>query len=245
MINLKQFLYGTALCVFLPLSASPLSGLWLATVEVDKVNEVHSSTNDTQTPTDVKYTYNLQYVLHSNASGNPKLLREVYIMQTKGNSNKKRVLVTEQKRWSDFEGIIRKGDNKLVPVRFTSPSIDFDMTTNIIDLGGILSNSAGSTITSPIINHSPLHPTNPFRHQFHPNHREGVDINRTFVIKITAPDAKAGTGNTAPNVGKTSLKGTYTETVTGLHHLPLKVSGSVILTQISTISTLNPSASGD
>ncbi|MFK5976970.1 MAG: hypothetical protein QM493_10715 [Sulfurovum sp.] len=244
MKKFKYLVYSATLCALLPLSATPLSGLWLATVEVDKVNEVHSKTKGIDILTDVKYTYNLQYVLHSNALGKTKLLREVYIMQTTKDQNKsKRVLVTEQERWSDFEGIIRKGDNKLVPVRFTSPSIDFDMIKNIIDLNGIL--SVGGTITSPIINHSPLHPTNPFRHQFHPNHTKGVDFNRTFSIKLTAPTEKAGTGKTPPNVGRTSFKGTYTETVTGIHHKDLKVSGSVILTQISTISTLNPSASGD
>jgi hypothetical protein len=166
-------------------------------------------------------------------------------MQTKDNTNTKRVLITDETRLGDFEGIIRKGDNKLVPVRFTSPSIDFNMAQNTIDVGGSIDNSAGSTIVASNIYHDKLHPTNPFRHQFHPNHKEGLTINRSFSITITAPASTAGTGNTASNVGKTTLKGTYAETLTGLHKVPLKVSGSVILTQISTIEILNPSASGE
>lgn len=243
--QLKQIIWGATLLASLPLYASNLSGLWLASVEVNKVNEVHSSSVDINTPTKVKYSFNLQFIFHMDAGGSTKLLKEVYIMQTKANINKKRVLVTDEKRLSDFEGIIRKGDNKLVPVRFTSPSIDFDSTKNSIALTGSISNNVGSTIIAQNIIHDKLHPTNPFRHQFHPNHKEGLTINRSFTITIKAPNSTAGTGNTSPNVGKTKLLGTYEETLVGLHKVPLKVSGSVILTQISTIGILNPSASGE
>ncbi len=216
-----------------------LTGLWLGTVEVDKVNEVHSNSTDTNTPTPVKYPFNLQFVFHTDSSGITKLLKEVYVMQSK-DKNHTRVLVTDEKRLSDFEGIIRKGDNKLVPVRFTSPSIDFNTSKQDITLSGAIANDTGSVISGTNIIHDKLHPTNPFRHQFHPNHKEGRTITRSFSITIEAPKP-----NSSPSVGQTRLNALYEETLIGLHKIALKVSGSMTLTKISTIGILNPSVSGE
>lgn len=226
---LSSFVLGTSV-----LSASSLSGLWFVTIEVDNVNEVHSASIDVETPKSVKYPFNLQYILHMNASGNTKLLKEVYIMQTK-DANSTRVLVTDETRLSEFEGIIRKGDNKLVPVRLSSPSIDFDATKNEISLTGRI----GGTLVAKEIMHGKEHPTNPFRHQFHPNHKKGRDVKRSFSITTETPESKAGTGTIAANVGRTKLYGHYEETLVGLHKVPLKVMGSLIMTQVSSIATLN------
>ena len=233
--NIKKILTSTLLVSSSTLYAGSFSGLWLGTVEVDKVNEVFSASTDANTPKEVKYPFNLQFIFHVNGSGNVKLLKEVYLMQTKDEG--KRVLVTDEKRLNDFEGIIRKGDNKLVPVRFTSPSIDFDTTKTEIALSGTINN----TLTATNILHGKLHPTNPFRHQFHPNHKEGRDVTRSFKISIetTAPGEKV-----APNVGKTKLVGHYEETLLGLHKAPLKVSGNIILTLISQVDSLNAGVGG-
>lgn len=216
-----------------------LPGLWLGTVEVDKVNEVHSNSTDTSLVTPVKYPFNLQFVFHTDSSGITKLLKEVYIMQSK-DKNSVRVLVTDETRLSDFEGIILKGDNKLVAVRFTSPSIDFNPSQNEIALAGSIGNGAGTVISGTDVIQDKNHPTNPFRHQFHPNHKEGITISRSFSITIQAPDSQAAT-----DIGQTRLIALYEETLVGLHKVPLKVSGSMTLTQISSIGKLNPSASGE
>lgn len=236
--TIKKMFLSTLLVSSSTLYAGEFSGLWLGTVEVDKVNEVFSGSTDANTPKKVKYPFNLQFLFHVNGSGVVSLLKEVYIMQNKDNGN--RVLVTDEKKFNDFEGIIRKGDNKLVPVRFTSPSIDFDTTKSKI----VLTGQINSTFTSPNILHGKLHPTNPFRHQFHHNHEKGRDVTRSFKISIKAPSQKAGTGKTATNVGKTKLEGRYEETLIGLHKAPLKVSGSIMLTRISQVDSLNPSVSG-
>jgi hypothetical protein len=233
--TIKKMLMSTLLVSSSTLYAGEISGLWLGTVEVDKVNEVFSASTDADTPKEVKYPFNLQYIFHVNGSGNVKLLKEVYIMQTKDEG--KRVLVTDEKRLNDFEGIIRKGDNKLVPVRFTSPSIDFETTKTEIGLGGHIN----TTLTSPNILHAKLHPTNPFRHQFHPNHKEGRDVTRSFKISIDAPEAG---DKLAPSVGKTKLVGRYEETLLGLHKAALKVSGNIILTLISQVDSLNAGVGG-
>jgi len=231
-----------ALLLLLTIATYPqvITGLWIGTVEVNKVNEVYSGANNTQinTPAPVKYPFNLQYLFHTDSSGVTKLLKEVYIMQSK-DSNHTRVLVTDETRFSDFEGIIRKGDNKLVPVRLTSPSIDFDTTKQNLILNGAISNEGMSVVSGVDIIHDKLHPTNPFRHQFHPNHKEGRTITRSFSIEINASNI-----DNSPSVGQTRLRATYRETLIGLHREALKVSGPMTLTQISTIGILNPSASG-
>lgn len=70
------------------------------------------------------------------------------------------------------------------------------------------------------------HRSNPFRHAFHPQHTVGRNIRRNFVIQFDA------TGSTD------LLRGTYTETVTGLGSVPLVSKGDITLQRITPVSTL-------
>jgi hypothetical protein len=79
--------------------------------------------------------------------------------------------------------------------------------------------------------------TNPFRHQYHPEHRVGFDIARQISFKF---DGTPGASlQNAPGYGVQTLSGTYKETITGLHKIPLKVEGSVVLNRISQVDKLN------
>jgi hypothetical protein len=178
--------------------------------------------------------------MHTDASGKTKLLKEVFVMQTKdGNTSDdkiKRVLVTDQKKIKNYDGIIRKGDNKLVAVRLTTPSFDFDRSKNHWELVGAIKSDDGSTIKGEHVMHDKLHATNPFRHQFHPEHKEGFTLDRSFTITIKNPNK----GNkAAPTQGRSKLSGIYTETIVGLHKAPLKVSGTINLNRVSQIDILN------
>lgn len=141
----------TALLTAIPVQAETLpKGLWFGAIEVKNVNELYyrdapkagEPALDTTTPKPVKYPFNLQLILLSDGT-NVKLLPEVYIMQTKSTSNsintatnaastKKRVLVTDTTKLNEYEGIIRKGDNKLVGVRLASPSFVFDYQGSLV-----------------------------------------------------------------------------------------------------------------
>jgi len=220
------------------LSAQILPGLWFANVEVTKVNEVHSSSTNANKLTPVSYPFNLQLLMHTDASGKTKLLKEVFVMQTKdGNTSDdkiKRVLVTDEKKIKNYDGIIRKGDNKLVAVRLTTPSFDFNGSS--WDLEGSIKSDDGSTIKGEHVLHDQNHSTNPFRHQFHPEHKTGFTLDRSFTITIKNPNK----GNkTAPIQGRSKLSGIYTETIVGLHKAPLKVSGTINLSRVSRIDVLN------
>ena len=220
------------------LVAKDLPGLWLANVEITAVNEIHSSATNADILTPVKYPFNLQLLLHMDASGSTKLLKEVFVMQTKdGNTsdrNIEQVLITDTSKIKDFDGIIKRGDNKLVGIRLTTPSFDFDTSKSFWPLTGSISSNKGTIITGTNIFHSKNHPTNPFRHQFHPEHKEGFDLNRTFNIRITNENIK-------PTQIDKRLTGIYTETIKGLHKSALKVSGTVDMVLVSSISILNPS----
>lgn len=225
------------------LNAEVLPGLWLANIEIKKVNEVHSSSTNANELTDVAYPFNLQLLLHCDAAGNTKLLKEVFVMQTKdgdtADDNVTRVLITDETKLSNYDGIIRRGDNKLVAVRLTTPSIDFDGAKRMWGLTGAVNSDNGSIITGSDIIHAKSHPTNPFRHQFHPNHKEGFDVSRSFTITIANPDK----GNKSkPTVGRAKLTGTYEETLVGLHKAPLKVNGEINMSRVSKIDTLDPNS---
>lgn len=229
------------LSVSTTLSAEILPGLWLANVEIDKVNEVHSSTTNADTLTAVSYPFNLQLLLHSDAAGNTKLLKEVFVMQTKDGDTDddvvNRVLITDETKIGNYDGIIRRGDNKLVAIRLTTPSIDFDKAVSALSLSGSINSDDGTTIIGNNIMHAKNHPTNPFRHQFHPSHKEGFDIDRSFTITIQNPSTD---NTTEPTEGLSNLKGTYEETLMGLHKATLKVSGSITMNRVSMIQTLDP-----
>lgn len=222
------------------LSAQILQGLWLGTVEVTHVNEVHSKVTDANKLTPVSYPFNLQLLMHTDATGKTKLLKEVFVMQTKdGNTSDDkvhRVLVTDETKIGNYDGIIRRGDNKLVAVRLSTPSFDFDISKRYWDLEGSINSDDGSIIKGKSIIQDQNHTTNPFRHQFHPEHKTGFTLDRSFTITIK----NSNKGNkTAPTKGLNKLSGIYTETILGLHKAPLKVSGTVNLSRVSRISVLD------
>lgn len=214
-----------------------LPGLWYGVAEVTQVNEVFHESGDKSVTKDVKYPFNLQLILHTDKSGNTKLLREVFVMQTKGDANKQRVLITDQTKVTNYEGIVRRGDNKLSAVRFTSPSFDFGTDTSVQELvlAGSIDKTNNSTITGSITLDK-NHPLNPMRHQFNPEHKEGLTVSRNFTITIKDPVAGK---KVKPSQGKTLLSGVYEETLTGLHKEILKVSGNIQLTRVSNITKLN------
>ncbi len=84
------------------------------------------------------------------------------------------------------------------------------------------------------------HPTNPFRHRRHPDHRIGMTITRqlTFEVGTNAP-ARIG-------FGVDRLSGVYKEEITGLHkplgpdqNIGLKTEGTFTLNRVSLVDRLN------
>ncbi len=78
------------------------------------------------------------------------------------------------------------------------------------------------------------HPANPFRHKYHPDHRKGRTVTRNFVMAFNAQQ-----DTDDPQAGLSSLGGSFQETLTGLHKIPLRVSGTFTLQRVSVIDRLN------
>jgi len=219
------------LMVFSSLSfAQSKKGLWIGQIEINKVNEVISKT-DTQTPSNVNHTFDMTILLHVDANGIVNLLRDVTLMQKiENDGTARRVLITKDTLLSNYEGVIRR-DGKLVGMRMGSLGFEFEPEKDTLTLSGTL--GEGQSLEGNM-NLSDNHPVNPFKHKFHPDHKKGLTIDRH--IKITI-DENQNLNN--PEKSKFTLTGTYQETITGLHKIPLTVQGTLSIQRISEIDKLN------
>jgi hypothetical protein len=212
------------------------AGLWAGEVVLTKVNEVQKAVNgaaEDVSPTGREAT--LRILLHVDASGQVRLLKDVIVMQTQAQGvplpPAKPVLVTDPSQIYNYEGVVKRG-GKLVGLRYSAVAYDFpgfEMTM----IGGIGPGlGCGGRID---IDKSA--PTNPFRHKFHPDHGQGFDIIRVFSLAFDgAPNDPL---KAAPGYGVDRITGTYRESVAGLHKITLKTEGTVTLNRISTVPTLN------
>ena len=80
------------------------------------------------------------------------------------------------------------------------------------------------------------HPGNPYRHKFHPHHRSGYTLHRDFTLEF---DAEPNPITNSGGYGVDRLTGVYSETIAGLHKIPLTVQGNFTLNRISQVDRLN------
>jgi hypothetical protein len=113
-------------------------------------------------------------------------------------------------------------------------------TTGSFTIGSDLS----CTIATPFND-----PTNPFVHQYHPDHdnksgqtalvagQESYNITRevSFTFTATPPGGGSATG-----WGSSVIGGTYGEVVSGLHKQNISLTGTFVLRRASELGILNP-----
>ncbi len=217
------------------------SGLWIGEIEVDKVNEVASKI-DTSTVKDVKNPFDLRIILHSDGAGQVRMLRAVTLMQkrytvTENDETKemvRRALITDDTRLPEYEGVVRR-DGKLTGIRLASTTFDFDPALNELPLSGSIepSKTVSGTLTL-----GKDHPSNPFRHKYHPDHQNDGDTGVEVIRNITLTFDEFPE-NGSPEDGVSKLKGVYQEEIGGLHKVPIKLDGTFILDRMSSIDILN------
>ncbi len=115
---------------------------------------------------------------------------------------------------------------------FTDP---LDRAIDLVLTGGFEGMLQGTTLTR---GNDRL---NPFRHRFHPDHDcneagECFDITRTFALTF---DLEPTPGEFRPGHNEAYLRGTYSETITGLHRDPIRVGGTFQLSRVSRVGRLN------
>jgi len=172
-----------------------------------------------------------------------RLLKEV--IQMYDSENEQHVLLTDHRLVSNYSGIAVR-DGKPVGRRLSAPGFDFNGTS--VDCDGAVSPSW--TVTCNVTLPSD-HPTNPFLHQYHPDHDnlnarykpiaeeknyETYNIQRHITVAFKdryPPDEDEPERTPPPEWGTSLLGGYYAETVSGLHKKEIKVNGPFLLWRVT------------
>jgi len=240
-----------------------IAGLWVGTVTLNQVNEVQTATPDDSgriTPTADAAAFRI--LLHVDSGGQVRLLKEVVVIprispDSGASSNAPPVpeiaLVTRDEILPQFLAPNDASGAGARGMRIGSVAYDFP-GTEVPLAGGVGEGFAcvgGFTLPR-------RHPTNPFRHRYHPDHQNfdrrndpgdaafdpsvplsGYEIGRRILIQFPAPTPERAAALPGDH-GVLTLSGLYEETVTGLHKMPLLCRGTVTLNRVSAHDTLNP-----
>ncbi len=216
--------------VHLPVSAgnASLAGLWVGDAELTDVQSKVSGFPGTGT----SRSFPLRYLIHVDDAGRATLLSAAYLGVLKGVDGAPGIATTETALQPESLGTAR---------RLTAAHMPLDRT--VLAAGGF---GPGGSITGTI--NLPFNdPTNPFVHQYHPDHDNkdarfnpvgnGVEswtVNRavTFSVASTPP------AEFSASWGSRTLAGTYSETVTGVRKDPITATGTFVLRRVSELGTL-------
>jgi len=236
---------------------NPLAGLWVGSATLKAISEPHST--DPSTPTPTKSELGLRLLVHVDATGQARLLKEVLQMWRNGTFTNdgsgnlvvdkpgQYVLLTDDTLIPLFQGAtVRDGES--VGRRISTIGYDFPSSSsnNFLNLAG--SFAIGTNLTGTL-NLPYDHPNNPFKHKYHPDHDnlnaqfngpaiESFTTTRSIRLDFAAspPDGPA-----VPDFGYDEMGGTYRESITGIHKNIIYVSGTFRLSRVSRIAELNPS----
>jgi hypothetical protein len=184
--------------------------------------------------------FQFRVLLHEDASGQVRLLKDVIQMWQDGTDPVSDpghyVLLTDDSLVPNFKGIGLR-DGEVVGKRVSTIAYDFDGDTHDASgsIGGVLSATLNLAADTP---------SNPFLHRYHPEHNGlGVDyttpnsesyaVTRALVLTFGASEGRSN------GDGYAQLYGTYTEAFSGLHKFPMTVSGTFTLRHVSPVDTLN------
>jgi hypothetical protein len=220
----------------------------------------------------------LRLIIHVDGTGQARLLKQVTQMWKEGTTNPPRptpratppavivedgrfVLVTDDEKLDDFGGATIR-DGTPVGRRVSSPHFDFTKGTagvsadgNALTLTGDDFGVMGAALEGTLVLTS-THPTNPYRHPFHPDHdnRDAAnqplpDDSEVFAItrKVTFTfEDRDPSGFSGVDFGVDTVGGAYSEEITGLYRnrtenpIPITVGGYFRLKRITHTAELNP-----
>ena len=233
------------------------TGLWIGSATLDAVSEPHSANPTNPTPT--KSELSLRLIVHVDAGGQARLLKEViqmwrdgtYTNDASGNRLVDKpgeyVLLTDETLIPLFKGATLR-DGESAGRRISTIGYDFPASSSnnflILSGGFAIGQKLTGTNTLPFD-----HPTNPFKHKYHPDHdnldprfeEPAVESYTTERRIELEPSASPPDGPAVPDYGYNVLGGTYRETITGIHKSAIHVRGTFRLSRVSQIAQLNPS----
>lgn len=224
---------GNLMDVVLPVRAqkSSLTGLWVGDITLSAVgSKVPGSPGET-TPEPLK----LRTLLHVATGGTARLLSQVFLGQLAVAPNDVGLCTLES---------LLKQDAKAQAQRLVAAHMPLDQ---VITGSGtvVVPGSLSCTINVPYND-----PTNPFVHQYHPDHDnkdarfqavgagvESYTVTRTCTFTFTASPPAGST--VTSGWGSSVLGGTYREIISGIHKDTITVSGIFELQRASEIGTLS------
>jgi hypothetical protein len=236
----------------------PRAGLWIGTVNVNKVNFVSnpdSAATDTPLPTAAEFQFRV--LIHVDASGAPRLLQEVIQMWKNGTRNSdgttaapgEFVLLTNDSKISSFSGATLR-DGTPAGRRFSSAAFGFHEPITMSGTFSTLETPESSISCEVLLPHDDA--LNPFYHRYHPDHdnldfsfvpysgdveQESYTVTRKLKFNFTQEDPD---GLSIAGWGDTQIGGSYEESIEGIHKEVLHVGGAFRLQHASTITELNP-----
>ncbi|MGV3659276.1 MAG: hypothetical protein ACO1TE_03805 [Prosthecobacter sp.] len=224
---------GNLMEVCLPASAQPASvaGLWMGDVVV---NQVTSTVAGSPGATTLR-PFPLRYLLHVDDASNARLLSQVFTGVLAAAPNNHGICTSEA---------ALKADSKRSAMRMVAAHMPLDLALTPNSGTVALGNTVQWTLPLPFDNK-----VNPMVHQYHPDHdnkdarrqpipTSGVEshtITRTvsFQFLSTPPQGTSSSG-----WGTTVLGGNYSETITGVHKLPLTTAGTFTFRRVNDIGAI-------
>ena len=204
------------------------TGIWIGSAVVTKVDQTigQSTVADTAAPSN----FPIRLILHRTDAGSVKVLQQVYVGAINGTPIA-----------SATEAVVTGSATGKV-ARFSTASFPS---------GNVWAGTGGIGLSGTLTFNVPLGynaPTNPFVHNYHPDHDNldarfetllpaGVESpNITRAVTLTFTPTLPGVTDTG--IGSTTLGGTYRETITGLRATPVSVSGAFVLRRIASVPFL-------
>jgi len=232
-IGLLAAVMAPALAYGQVVSPNPAAaGLWIGEARLNFVSRPSNGANEsTPAPAQVRL------ILHVDAAGKVRLLKDVMIARRSGGGSLEIVLVTDPARLSTLPLATDQATANIAGQRFATVSYDFtdndsNGTDRALDFTGGLGvgfECRGSLLLAKD------HVTNPFRHKYHSDHaNEGTQayqVTRNLRLhSFTAIEDLNGT---------TQVGCSYEEKIAGLHRSEITVEGTVVLRRVVTTAVLN------
>jgi len=246
---------GTRIVLPASVTGSDFSGLWVGNATLTKVSE---SRVDPEVPVDAGSEFSFRLIVHVGSSGQANLLGEVVQLWQDGTWKEdpenpgtfipdqpgRFVLIANESLLGQYAGAALR-DGQPVGRRVSSAAFGFDgpepMTGSFADLGEL-----ATSITLDA-----LDPTNPFRHQYHKDHKspeQSYEVTRDITLEFGSYDGDGDliTGVPLLSWGSTDVGGIYKETMvfSGVEregHTPyyeVTVEGTFLLHRVSNAAEL-------
>jgi hypothetical protein len=231
------------------------AGLWMGSVRVRGVSEAQTGG---VTPEDVGKPFAFRVLMHVDATGQVKLIKNVVQMWQDGTYSTSAsnpdyvevddpgyyVLLTDDSLIPNYSGITRRGGQS-AGIRFST--IGYDYNGNDMLMNGEF--ALGTSVNVSLLI-DPEMPTNPFRHKYHPDHdnldaqflnfkQEAFQVTREMEFFFSPNNPSYPDVADPPGWGVEEMGGVFRETLIGLHKNAIFVEGDFRLKRIASTAVLN------